>query len=290
MKLLIFLAILGAFRLSIGLFVISSLIMGLMTKLRKLFKKNKKKVIIYVLVLFISFGIIGLLSSSKVLNDIPLNSFFGFQFLFLILGILHVYFLRKYFEELSQDESNFLYEFLFTIAFLCIGLIAFSNVVYRFRPSFDIIFMSSSILFIIPMLFYRLYEFAMLIPVPVYKQWLYPVSKNIKDPTKEELVNLLVISFEFKKSIKESEITNFRVKAPQAMEFGKLFYFFILDYNERHPENKIEYLDNNSQKPYSWTFYYKPKWWSSVRHIDFSHTISANSIKENTVIVCNRVV
>tara|TARA_R110002124_G_scaffold138798_1_gene302828 strand:- start:55172 stop:56047 length:876 start_codon:yes stop_codon:yes gene_type:complete len=277
------------FKLSIGLIIISTLVMMLVTKLRKLFSKNKKKAILYALLILITFALTGLLSSSKVLNDTPLNSYFAFQFIFLLLGVLHLYVLRNYFPSLSADKSEFWPEFLFTLAYACLGLIAFIQIVNRFRSPFSYIFMSSAILFVLPTLFYKMYEFAMQIAIPIYDSWQFPVNKDIKDPTKEELVNPRVISFEFKKNKDQSDITNFRVKAPQAMEFGKLFYFFIIDYNERHPEGKIEVIDERSNEPNEWVFHFKPNWWSPIKHINFNQTVAANNIKEDTVIICRRV-
>lgn len=278
-----------AFKLSIVFFIIGSLIMILVTKLRKLFTKNKKRAIVYAIVIFISFALVGLLSSSKVLNDTPLNSFIGFEVLFILLGSLHIFILRTYFEELSEDKSEFFPEFLFSLAFLCIGLIAFFNVTDKFRAPFKFLFLAASIAFMVPILLYKLYEFAMLIPIPVFKQWVYPVDENIKDPTSKELENPLVISFEFQKKQDQEELTNFRVKAPESMEFGKLFYFFINDYNERHPESTIEFLDALDRNPIGWIFYYKPHWWSGIKHVNFSKTVEGNYIKEDHVIVCQRV-
>ena len=277
------------FKLSLIFMIAGTMIMMLVSKLRKLFSKNKKHAILYALLIILTFALAGLLSSSKVLNDTPLNSFFGFQFIFVLLGVGHLYVMRKYFGDLSEDESSFFPEFLFTLVIMLFGLIGFLNVVGRFKAPFSSVFMASSIAFMLPWLIYKLFEFATAIPVPIYKKWLYPLGKNIKDPTKEELMNPLVISFEFKKRKEENEITNFRVKAPEAMEFGKLFYFFINDYNERHPESRIEYLNHQDQQPDEWIFYFKPGWLKSARHVNFAHTVQANDIKENSIIVCERV-
>ncbi len=279
----------GAFKLSIAFFLIGALIMMLVSKLRKLFTENNKKSIIYAVLVLVSFALVGLLSSSKVLNDTPLNSFIGFQLLFIILGALHLYILTNYFQELSEDKIEFFPEFLFTIAFTCIGLIAFYNVTSRFRDPFKFLYLTSAIAFITPLLFYKLYIFAIRIPVPVYKKWLYPIGENIKDPTGKELKDPLVISFEFQKKQEINDITNFRIKAPETMEFGRLFYFFINDYNERHPESTIEFLDENKTEPLGWIFYFKPNWWSVIKHINFSKTVLGNSIREDNVIICKRV-
>ncbi len=276
----------SAFKMSMLLFLVGSVIFALVSKLRKLFAKDKKKTIIYLIFTLLSFAISGLLSSSKVFNDTPLSSFYGFQILFLILGITHVFILRKHFPDLSKDKTDFFSEFLFTIAFLLVGLIAFYNVVYHFKMSFSLLFLTSGIVYLIPFLVFRLYEYAIQIPVFVYDKWYFPINEEIKDPTSKELENPLVISFEFQKKDTDTEITNFRVKAPSNMEFSKLFYFFITDYNIRHPESPIEYLEG--EKPQAWIFYYKPSWWTGLKYIDFNKTVSWNKIKENTIIICQR--
>lgn len=278
-----------AFKLSLIFFIVGSLIMMLVTKLRAVFTKNKKKAIFYGIFILITFALVGLISSSKVLNDTPLSSYIGIQLLFLALGGLHLYVLNTYFEDLTKDKSSFFAPFLFSIAILCIGLIAFFNVVNKFREPFKFLYLASSITYIIPFLIYKLYDFATLIPVPIYQKWLYPLGENIKDPTPKELKDPLVISFEFKKQEHLGDITNFRVKAPEAMEFGKLFYFFINDYNERHPESKINFLDDTGIEPQGWIFYFKPNWWSGLKHINFNKTISGNNIKEDNVIICQRI-
>ena len=150
-----------------------------------------------------------------------------------------------------------------------------------------ITFLGASICFIIPYFIVKLYEFAVSIPVSIYKQWEYPLNKNIKDPKEHELKNPVVISFEFNKEIDSSDITHFRLKAPEEMEFGKLFYFFINDYNERHPESQIMHLDKDN-KPYGWVFYSKPNFMGNRKHFDFNKTVSSNKIKENDLIICQR--
>ena len=197
--------------------------------------------------------------------------------------------MRKFFPVLSEDETDFFSEFFFSLIFTFLGLVAFMHVVDKFRAPFSYIFATASVFFLLPTLAYKMYEIATLIPVPIYKTWKYPVGLNITDPTQQELLQPVIISFEFRKKSSDSEITNFRVKAPKPMTFSKLFYFFILDYNERHPESTIEVVDRRSQVPSDWIFHTKPNIIGSVRHVDFDQTIAANKIKENTVIICKRV-
>jgi len=278
----------NAFKISMLLFIVGSILMMVVTKLRKVFLKQKKQAIIYAIFTLITFALAGFISSSKVFNDNALNSFIGMQVVFLFLGIIHLLIMRKYFDTLSVKKSDFLSEFLFTIVITFIGLCAFLNVVTRFRESINYILLSAAIIFIVPLLIYKLYEFSLLIPVPEYKKWFYPLEVDVKEPTKKELENPLVISFEFQKKKDLPDITNFRVKAPENMEFGKLFYFFINDYNERHPESEIDYIDETTQEPNGWIFYRKPNWIRSLRHINFSKTVAGNEILEDYVIVCQR--
>ncbi|WP_149274982.1 TssN family type VI secretion system protein [Pareuzebyella sediminis] len=276
-------------KINLGLFVFGTLLMALVSKLRKLFTKNKKLAIGYALFIIVTFGLTGLLCYDKVFDMSPLYSFYAFALIFLGLGTLHLYFLRRYFPGLSEDRSTFLPEFLFTLVYICFGLIAFTQITSRLRIDYTYIFTASVLFFVLPLLFYKMYEFAVQIPKPHYEGWVYPLGKEIKNPTKEELSDPKIISFEFRKKESEPDITHFRLRAPRGMEFGKLFYFFLTDYNERHPESEVEVLDENTQMPSSWVFYFKPEWWRPVRRINFHRSVEANGINENSVIICDRI-
>lgn len=266
--------------------MVSALIFGVAKKLRKLINQDKKKFLIYALFSLLTFALTGLLSAPVVLNDTPLSSFIGIQVIMLIMGLLHLYVMDKYF---SFEDSNFNHELLFSILILFIGLIGFVNVLNNFRPLLSNIFLGAGLFFIIPLILKQLVISAYSIPMAYFKKWTYPLNNKIRDPLSHELTNPEVISFEFQKNIEDHEVTNFRVKAPMNMEFGKLFYFFINDYNERHPQSPITYLNTNSQEPYSWNFFFKSNWLGISKYIDFSKTVAQNNIKENDVIVCQRV-
>lgn len=275
-------------KMSIIFLVIGVLLMVFMKGIKKLFSKKRKQVLIYLLIMVALFALTALISNPHVLNNIPLHNFFAFQFIFLLLGILHVYVSREHFEILSEKTGSFWSEFIFTIAIACISLIAFFFITNMFKPEYKFVFLGASLWFLIPMLVIKTYEFAMTIPLPVYKKWFYPVGKNIKDPKDDELINPQVISFEFHKDDKTSELSNFRLKAPEKMEFGRLFYFFINDYNDRHPENKIGFINQNNE-PNGWIFYKKPSWYTLMKYIDFARTVESNGIREDNVIICQRV-
>ncbi|MFD0862845.1 TssN family type VI secretion system protein [Sungkyunkwania multivorans] len=275
------------FKIGIILIAISAILMGFVAALKKLFVKNRKKVILWFLVVLLLFALNALLSNDKVLNDIPLNSFIGFQVVFFCFGILHVLAMRKFFPALSEKSPGFWPEFLLTLVTIMIGLISFVAVLDIYEPQYKYVFMVAALWYMIPLMVLKTYEYAVAIPVSIYKKWFYPIDKKMSDPKDEEMQNPLVISFELFKDNAQEDLTNFRLKAPEKMEFGKLFYFFINDYNELHPESKINFLDE-ANNPNGWIFYSKPSWFRSRKHIDFSRTVESNGIKEDDVVICER--
>ena len=289
MNLLIWIAAIATdfYKVGIVLFAISTLIIGLVAGLKKVFLKNKKKFLLYFLVTLLLFAGTAFLTTEKILYDQPLHSFIACQVIFLFLGLLHVKAFRRYLPDFYKSPFHFWTEFLYTLVVTMMGLITYMMVVGIYKPKYQYIFTGSAICFIIPFLIVKLYEFAVSVPIPVYKKWYYPVHKNLKDPKEEELENPLVISFKISKEKQSHELNNFKLKAPEKMEFGKLFYFFINDYNDRHPNNEIEFLDNQGL-PVGWIFYTKPKWYGVQKHIDVDRTIESNRIEENEIIICSR--
>ncbi len=275
-------------KVSFVLLILGTLIMAFVSKLRKLLAKNKFKVLLYVVSLLGVFALTGLLSSPKILNDVPLNSFIGAEIIFFCLGIGHLFVMRIHFKELSEKKDDFLMEFLFTLFMIVLALLAFVNVVGLYRQELSVVFMSAGIAFVIPFLVLKMYEFVTLIPAPIYQKWYFPIGQDIKDPEGKELANPLVISLEFNKQKTDQEISRFKLKAPEGMEFGKLFYFFVDDYNDLHPEGQIMVSDRTGTAS-GWIFYFKPNWWSSVCYIDAKRTVEWNGIKEENTIIAQRV-
>jgi hypothetical protein len=128
----------------------------------------------------------------------------------------------------------------------------------------------------------------MSIPKRNLKNWLYPLNETIPPPTDPEMANPVIISFVFQKRNSDPEKTVFRAKAPLAMQMGRLFYYFINDYNERHPGTPIE-IASEENKPYGWVYHFKRRWSLKTKYLDPDATISENQVRENSVIVCRRV-
>lgn len=247
----------------------------------------KPRTIFYILVYSLLIGIAGFLGnrgfvrvSSTVLYDILI----GWM---LILGLLHIIFLHKYLPWTVKEK--FWIELALTFG---IGLLGAALILIAFHFSkhseFTKINLTAILVFLVPFLFFSTYLFYLNIPVKVLRKWQYPIDKHIDDPTDREMDSPFVVGFEFKKKAEDENKTTFRAKAPKEMKFGKLFYYFINDYNNRNPDEKIEYLDDKNN-PLNWIFYHKPKWYNNIRYIDPEESNSLNLIKENSVIICKRV-
>jgi hypothetical protein len=140
---------------------------------------------------------------------------------------------------------------------------------------------------LVPISFYETYRRALAIPVISYPSWIFPLTEDIPIITDSDLRDPIVIGFRIQKQRNKPIYTYFRAKAPIKMDLGNLFYHFVNDYNERHPDTGIEYLapDGNTSK---WVFYRK-FWFFNIRILDPDKAIFMNRIKENYIIYCKRI-
>jgi hypothetical protein len=248
--------------------------------------KYKKETIIYMVVTSLWMGITCLTGFLGLIDDLFLF-FIIIQVLILIIGSLNAYFLYRFLPWASKDKFG--WEFLYSFIIACFGaiffLLGFTFLLHI--AAFQYVMLSSFVWFFVPFFFVQAYHRYLAIPARIYKTWQYPYGKEISDPLDSELVSLFVVSFVFHKKMNDPEITTFRAKAPAKMVFGRLFYYFINDYNDRHRESPIEFLDQENH-PYGWVFYHKP-WWIKRFYIDPDQFISKNRIRENSVIYCKRI-
>lgn len=275
--------------LGIGLISFSAVIGVFARKIRNSFKPFSKKAIWYLLISVAVFALTGMFIAAGFFAGYN-RYFIFFQVLFLLYGSLHVYLMERKMPW-GRDKQSFLPDFIFSIVILLAGSICYM-LAYRWqnREGLEIPMMFSTLFFIIPLFVWHTFLTALAIPPKVFNQWYYPVHEPMEDPEESKLKNMLLISFEFQKNGHDSFFTNFRAKAPVDMELGELFYYFINDYNERHPQGQIMFT-NGTGKPHGWMFYKKPKWYTILTtYMDAEKTIYLNRIRENDVIVCSRIV
>jgi len=210
------------------------------------------------------------------------------QLIIISLGALHVFLTKKLLPW--YGEHSFGMQIIFIICILLFGYFFF-NLAFTFlvSPDVEFVWYLSMLWFLVPVLLNQTVIKLLDVPAKEYKSWTYPVNIRIADPSDEEMENPVVISFVFKKQTDAPETTTFRAKAPLAMSLGRLFYFFINDYNSRHPEGPVSYTGINNE-PDKWNFFKIRNQFLNIKTgLDPEHSISRCSIKENDVIACERI-
>jgi Type VI secretion system, TssN len=259
------------------------------SKARGSFAPYRKATIIYLL-LATAIGALAGIAGTWQAELRPFGTLLICQVVFFTLGFLHIRCMHRYLKW-SGTEKSFWFEFLFTVVVAAFCFMAFIIVFSMCSAETGFrYYIASSVLFLIIAFFvYTTFLKAVNIPEKIYSKWFYPIHEEVADPDEAKLKNILVISFEFQKKKTDPHFTNFRAKAPADMEFGQLFYYFINDYNERHPNGKIEFMNERSDA-YGWMFYRKPRWYSlRTKYMDTEKTFFINHVKENDIIVCKRV-
>ncbi len=210
------------------------------------------------------------------------------QMFIVILGILHVTLAKNTIEWYPEQKLKM--QIIFIIGFLLFGFLL-SNICFSFlqSPSLPLIWYLSLLWFLVPVLLNEAIIKLAGMPAKEFRTWQYPVDENIEDPTDAELDNPIVISFVFMKNIASNELATFRAKAPAGMALGRLFYFFINDYNSRHPQEPISYV-NEEKEADPWVFFKVKNKFLRIREaLDQDSSISSSKIKEDDVLICKRV-
>jgi len=255
------------------------------TKVPKL-RQEKKKYFIYILLqglFFIIFGAILYNLKGTTLNE----RFITLQIYMIAAGTIHLSLFHLYFKKFDTTE---IYKEILIALVSAIFLAAFLiMIVSHFRELEYLLYaMGSLLFFLIPTLCYNLFLTAVSIPAKLHKRWFYPVNSKYPSPQISEMRNVIILNLIFQKNEDDQHIINFKVKAPRGFEFGRLFYYFINDYNEKNPNSRIHYLDSKNE-PYGWYYYTKPKWFGSSDYIDPELPIDTNNIKDGDTIICQRI-
>jgi hypothetical protein len=264
-----------------------ALLVRLVTRTKGSFKPYQRETLLYLICGAILFGGIALFAHPA-FHISPGALLMILQAYFLLLGILHLYFVGGRL-KLTHPEHDFFQELLLTGLVACFGAACFLILFRRMDPrGLDLFMLGASLFFLVPLLFVETFRKAISIPSRIRQLWHYPVDSDIAEPDDHKLRNLIVISFEFLKDPQDTALTSFRAKAPVEMEFGELFYYFINDYNERHQQSRIGFSDDGGQ-PFGWAFYKKKgKLSFFTAYVDANKTIRQNGIKENDIIICER--
>ncbi len=273
-----------------GAFLASSVVvMTLIKPLSSSFGNYGKKPWIFN---FVSSAIAsGVAFASTYLTQNQFISFWILSTTFLLFGIVIVLMVHKKYFKVRHDNrtKQFFAELLFHISIILLTVAIFSSLQYFLKDKNFMYFpMLLCLLFLlVPFLLLHTFDAAFAIPQPVYNFWRYPLHQPIELPEEDENERLYVIGLEIPKKVSDLQRTYFTVKAPENMPLGELFYHFINDYNKIQSEKPISY--ETEGEAHEWTFRTKPKWYNRSRILNPELSIKYNKIKENAVIICERV-
>lgn len=249
-------------------------------------QKYKGKFYTYLFSVAFIYSIIAFLGFNKLFQDNNLYEFVFYQICSLVIGILHCLMYRTYFQKFGQKSNGI--EYLFALVTIMYSAIPFI-LIFTFLNGIDFSFLMLGhfIVFFIPTFLNDTFNKAMSIPPKIYKTWQFPENyKELAGVSDEEMRDLVVFTFLMDKDRHAKKYSVYRAKGPTRVDFGRLFYNFVIDYNERHTEDQIEIEGPNGL--YSWVFFLQPKWYESTKYIDPDLTLYMNGIEENSVIFCMR--
>jgi len=246
--------------------------------------KNKKKLFLYMAVTGILIGLVSFIGYIE-FTKLSLWIFIGAQLWLLAIGILHALF----FEEIIELDNRNTGKILFTLAlcFFGFGVLVLSHNLLISKP-FPRVYLFPALFFLAPTFVIIAFNYFVKIPVKVYKAWDFPPAGTLSDPSDNEMADPIIVNFGIRKQCTDSR-TIFKAKAPIGMELGRLFYFFVMDYNSRHPENPV-LIEDNDHKPFRWSFFISGGIFSGKKHLDPEISVLENKIKENASVTCERII
>lgn len=209
----------------------------------------------------------------------------------LIFGIIHPALTHRRFFSHAREATTKLFtaEWLYGIVLLSFSVLLFACMQYFLKDPAFLFYptLFSLLFFFVPLLVSRTITAALHIPPAHFPTWEYPVLQPPELPAEREGERLYVIGFEIAKKGTDLQRTFFRAKAPEDMLLGDLYYHFINDYNELQSETPIQYMEKGSVQ--SWVFRTKPRWYQRSRILNAAKTIHDVGIRENTIIICERM-
>jgi len=193
---------------------------------------------------------------------------------------------RSYFDKFESKKSS--NEYLFVLLSACCASVPFM-LIYSFLNGTDLTYLMLGhfILFFVPTFVNDTFNRAMSIPPKIYVTWQFPQDYKEKvGLSDDEWRDMVVLTYVMDKDKHATKYSFYRAKGPTRIDFGRLFYNFVVDYNHRHPLDPIAVEDENGL--FSWVFFLQPKWYGTTKYIDPKLTLYMNGIEENSVVFCMR--
>lgn len=248
-------------------------------------------IIIYVLLCSLCLAIPGFFGFSR--NLFNPYWYLISQIIYLLLGIIHVNLLHKFFKKHIQSFGlSILFESILSITCVLLGgylFVLIFNWISK-EQGYPVMAATSTLIFFVPMVFYYSYIQFISIPVDIYRTWRYSPDQKPPDFEGADFDRLMVLNVELSKNLEDAN--RFRIKAktlPTGVTFGDWFFRVVDDYNHKNPKSII-HLTDQEKEPYYWIFYTKKSFFSFRKYIDFDLDINTNNISENEVVICKRVI
>lgn len=243
------------------------------------------------------FGIISSLMASgaaflsTAISDHSFIVFWVLALVYFLFGVVYILIGRKYFNTAQQRTGKIMLgEIIFGLSIILFTIVVFSALQYFIADRSFLFYpmLISTFAFFIPLLFMYTFEAAWAIPASVFKTWQYPLGLQQEMRNEQQGEKLLAIYFELANKPTDKGKNKFTATAPEHMTLGELYYHLINHYNEVKSETPIVYEDK-SHEAHHWWFRRKRKWYQFERVLDPDISFRDNRIKENAVIVCERI-
>jgi hypothetical protein len=263
--------------------IVAVLLLSVVSKHRNGVKK--KTILLYALVHILVFGLI--VGGGAFFEADEFAVFIRLQIAALILGVAHAAWMKKFFPWVKSD--GFWPELWFSLSIVLFSTVGIMTIAHLLHwQELGWLLPSALLLYFIPYLMKHTFNAYWNVPPTEYKLWYYPVGMDIPNPMEYDLSDhMKIIAFEFEPEPGGTPL-NIKIKAPERMELGHYFMSFIEQYNLRNPEKEIQIYDMQGSL-YGWIFYLKKPWYASAEIFDAEMTINDNGIKENQIIIAERI-
>ena len=267
------------------------------------------KALVYPLVIALFGGLMGLLLIMLLKSgDIStLGSYITDQFLFVFFGIFHVWWMYHKLiwakrDSTSFENDSFLPEFTFTILTGALVLAAQTAAfVYFSMSGFPQMLVTAGVLFLLPFLFVKAYDFLNQIPEKDFsKKWLF-TQKAINEE-QWDWVNEVWIHFELREMWRPGRgntgrMARFRIFAPRNVPLREVFRLAVREYNKKGPEIGVQDLgfERVNEGKFWWLFTLKfmwsrpHTWFPNMRYLDPWMACTANNLRPGDIVYARRM-
>lgn len=170
--------------------------------------------------------------------------------LVLAMGVGHLFILYKHLTW--ADKNAFTQEFLFTFG-LSLSFALFWYVCSkRLFPQEEVYYAYANLIFTLPFLALKCFDYIALIPQEKFKKWYYPLQglPDFETPHHETILRFYI---DLHKTEEAPFATTYEVQSMVGMRLGDFFYYWLEENNSSHKEKQITVVDAEG-KPYGWLF------------------------------------